>query len=87
MSRDPWGTSDPRDPFLDTLYKHGYQPIHWQKRFAWLPVRTDTGKLLWLTHYYRQVKVTVRFNGGGKKMEKFRHCTEKEYLLELLRDN
>ena len=85
MSRDPWGTSDPRDPFVDTLYKHGYRPLAWHKRFAWLPVRTTNGRVVWLNSYYEQSKITVAFNGGSKKKETFRICTKKEYLLELLK--
>lgn len=85
MSRDPWGTSDPRDPFLDTLYKHGYKPIQWKRKFAILPVRTTTGKWRWFTPYYAQFKITVAFNGGNKKVETFKTCTPKEYLLELLK--
>jgi len=39
----------------------GVMGIHWagDKRFAWRPIKLDSNKYVWLTHYY----VVVTFTG------------------------
>jgi len=34
----------------------------WHKKFAWLPTRSASGKVIWLSHYYVRTIEIVRGN-------------------------
>lgn len=58
----------------------------WNKRFAWLPIRSDiTNHLIWLTHYWEYI---IKIDNDGfvpRKSKEWRMIyTREEYILKKL---
>jgi len=71
---------------------HGYygnklnDQHQYERKFAWLPVVTDSKKRVWLTHYY--VRYTFYDSNGKPPVYGLTWdyvFTKNEYLLELLK--
>lgn len=65
----------------------GYQPqshITETKKYAWLPVRTTSGKFLWFKEYWR---VSYRMGGPFGISSYYEHeiLTEKEYFIHIMK--
>ena len=55
----------------------------WQKNFAWSPIRSDSGKVIWLSHYYVRTIEIVR--GNSVTLESIGTIyTQNEYLAYIL---
>jgi hypothetical protein len=58
-----------------------------ERKFAWHPVKTHSGKRIWCRYYIRADSITLRYFGKkflGSKIE-CRIFTESEWTLELLK--
>jgi len=59
-----------------------------ERKFAYVPVKTYSGKHIWFRYYIRTNEITLRFFGKkflGSKIE-YKRFTELEWTLELLKN-
>lgn len=55
----------------------------WRKKFAWSPIRSASGKVIWLSHYYVRTIEIVR--GNSVTLESIGTIyTQNEYLAYIL---
>lgn len=57
----------------------------WTRKFAWLPRKTNSGKVVWLTHYFTKsyTVIETRFQSNTKIEAVY---TKNEYLAAILTD-
>lgn len=58
----------------------------WFLKFAWLPVRMDSGKILWWKQYYHGVRF-IFGPAGEDPVVLHQYLTSQEHLFNILKNN